>query len=92
MWPFIWRIISILAVNRSKEAILAQILNVATVPSKKTHIMYSALLSFSQLNSYLKYLEDRQLIIRINEDDAWMVTGAGREYLKQYKILANSLK
>jgi predicted transcriptional regulator len=54
--------------------------------------MYSALLSFSQLNSYLKYLEDRQLIIRINEDDAWMVTGAGREYLKQYKILANSLK
>ena len=54
--------------------------------------MYSALLSFSQLKSYLKYLEDRQLIIRINEDDAWMVTGAGREYLKQYKILANSLK
>jgi len=79
-------------VNRSKEGILAQILNIATTPVRKTQIMYGALLSFSQLNSYLKYLEDRHLIIKINKDEGWIITGAGREYLKQYQILANSLK
>lgn len=53
--------------------------------------MYKATLSFSQLKLHLEYLEERQLIRRVG-DDMWLVTEHGREYLKQYQIIANILQ
>jgi predicted transcriptional regulator len=79
-------------VKRSRIEIFSLILDAASAPARKMQIMYKTTLSFSQLKSYLEYLEGRGLIRKVKDDDVWLVTEAGREYLKQYQIIANILQ
>ena len=70
--------------NRSREDIVASILEIVLSPEKQTIIMYKANLSFSQLKSYMRLVQKTGLAERIGEDRLWMITDKGREYLQIY--------
>jgi predicted transcriptional regulator len=71
--------------NRSKEEILANMVEAALSPIKKTAIMYAANLSYAQLKLYLPLLEDKGLVqIR---DGRWVATERGRDFVSSYMML-----
>lgn len=77
--------------NRSKEALVADMLSVAaSSPVKKTLIMYKAALSYAQLQKYMQYLQDKGLIVRRDEGD-WAITEKGKAYLKVYRTMQQTL-
>jgi predicted transcriptional regulator len=59
------------------------ILKLATKGSKKTHIMYQANLSHSQLNKYLRILEERRLIKETVQ--GYVTTEVGSEFIKKFQ-------
>ena len=59
------------------------ILKLATKGSKKTHIMYQANLSHSQLNKYLRILEERRLIKETVQ--GFITTKVGGEFIKKFQ-------
>lgn len=59
------------------------ILKLATKGCKKTHIMYQANLSHSQLNKYLRILEERRLIKETVQ--GYVTTKVGREFIKKFQ-------
>ncbi|MGI0020733.1 MAG: winged helix-turn-helix domain-containing protein [Nitrososphaera sp.] len=75
---------------RPREAIIADILQIATEPTKSTRIVYLANLSNSQFSSYMRFLQDRRLIKK-REDKTWLITGRGKEYLMVYSALRRIL-
>jgi predicted transcriptional regulator len=71
--------------NRSKEEILANILEAALSPIKKTTILYKANLSYAQLKMYLSFLERRGLIQSRN--GWWAATEKGKDFVSSYKMI-----
>ena len=69
--------------SRSKEDIVAEILNLASSPVKQTHIMYRVGLSYTQLKIYLPMMQAKEMIVK-TEDEMWLATVRGREYLRVY--------
>lgn len=69
-------------VNRSREEIIASMLECVSAPIPQTSIMYRANLSYTQLRSYLRFLLERNLIT--TRDGMWVATERGREYLAAY--------
>lgn len=65
---------------------MADMLSAAKEPVNKTALMYSARMSFAQLNPYLNYLVDKQLIE--SEDGKWVITNKGRVFLSMYQLVA----
>ncbi len=79
--------------RRDRLYIIAEILNVAREGSLKTQIMYSANLSFAQLNEYISFLLKMNLL-RINMDEEktiYRTTGKGLKYLQNYEEIAQLL-
>lgn len=79
--------------RRDRLYIIAEILNVAREGSLKTQIMYSANLSFAQLNEYISFLLKMKLL-RINTDETkkiYKTTGKGLKYLQNYEEIAQLL-
>jgi predicted transcriptional regulator len=60
--------------RRDKLVIMAEIIDIARKGASKTHIMFKANLSFSQLNQYLSALCQSNLLEKFTSD--------GREYYK----------
>lgn len=79
------RYCSALENKRSKEDIVAKILETSLAPANQTAIMYSANLSFSQLRYYVRLLDERHLIEK--KEGKWSTTQRGRQYLKAYEEL-----
>jgi predicted transcriptional regulator len=82
------------SVNRTRVEILANILQVASNRTLKTHIMYRANLSHRQLEKYLSFLETNGMLERVLDEDAIMkyrVTQKGVEFLKDYERLSSYL-
>lgn len=71
--------------KRSREDIVANILEVTSLPVNQTMIMYRANMSFSQLREYMRLLQRQQLIEK--KGGKWVTTTRGREYLKAYAEL-----
>lgn len=73
---------------RSREDIVKAILTTCRTPAKKTWIMYSARLSYTQLEEYIKlvFLE-RELIDYKPSNAEYILNGKGREYLKNLEKL-----
>lgn len=71
---------------RSREEILANILEIALSPIKKTAIMFSANLSYAQLVRYLQLLENKDLIQIQNGH--WVATEKGREFVNAYSAMS----
>ena len=70
--------------NRDRISIIAAILEAANSGSSKTHIMFSANLSFSLLEKYLNVSLNAGFV-KV-EGPIYKLTNRGQEYLKQYKL------
>lgn len=76
---------------RSRMDIASEILEIAEGGALKTRIMYSAFLSFPQLNDYLDVLVESGLLEYFNDEKEYMTTDKGRHFIKKYKETADML-
>jgi predicted transcriptional regulator len=70
------RILSVKSARRDKLSIIAEMLEIAKENVLKTQIIYKANLSFTQLNDYLKFILDNDLISRTKTEgkEIYLVT------------------
>ena len=76
--------------RRSNIEIIADMLRVGENGAGKTEIMYSANMSYSQIQRYLDYLVSEDFINRVNMDNtmvAYQVTESGLKLLKAIDTL-----
>ena len=75
--------------RRDQICIIADILNIAKQGALKTQIMYKANLSFTQLNNYLTYLIEYNLITETTNEgkETYIITKKGLDYLRKQKEL-----
>jgi predicted transcriptional regulator len=69
---------------RSRTDIIAMILQAAMNGATKTRLMYSAYLSYAQVQEYLQYLLERRLISLEETTHAYSLTEQGLHFLKVY--------
>jgi len=69
--------------NRCGLEIVGDMLSIALVKVRKTRIMYQANLSYVQLEKYLKFLLEGDLM-QCDQDSCYLVTQKGRDFLKTY--------
>jgi predicted transcriptional regulator len=77
--------------RRDKLVIMAEIVDIAKKGTSKTHIMFKANLSFSQLNQYLALLSQASLLEKFsfNGKEIYKATQKGTEFMqKQYQIIS----
>ena len=67
--------------NRSRTEIVGNILDAANGGTTKTKIMYSAFLSYNQLNEYLSILIENNLIEYLDGTKTFKTTEKGLNYL-----------
>jgi predicted transcriptional regulator len=79
--------------RRDRLYIIAEILTISKGGCLKTQIMYRANLSFAQLNEYLSFLIQMDLLKVKNENrrNTYTTTAKGKKYLEKYKDLENLL-
>ena len=80
--------------RRSNVEIIADMLRVGEKGAGKTEIMYSANMSYIQLQKYLDYLVNQGFINKVNMDNtmvAYQVTGSGLKLLKAIDTLMEML-
>ena len=75
--------------NRSREEILAKMLETCLFPVKRTTIIYGAALSFAQLKMYMQLLDRTQLIEQVEVEGVshYVATTKGKEFLKAYQTV-----
>lgn len=80
--------------RRDRLYIIAEILNIAREGSLKTQIMYSANLSFAQLNEYLSFLLEMKLleVVTGNERTFYKTTAKGIKFLQNYEEISSLLR
>lgn len=80
--------------RRGRLSIIADILDVAQKGALKTRIMYGASLSFSQLNDYLPFLLDSNLLKVIDNPNKslYKTTNKGLKYLQYYMEIGELVK
>ena len=79
--------------RREKLLILAEIVGVAKQGALKTHIMYKANLSFTQLNQYLLFLSNAGLLEECsrNGQAIYKTTQKGLEFLQRQQHVMDLL-
>ena len=80
--------------RRSNIEIIADMLRVGENGAGKTEIMYSANMSYSQIQKYLDYLVNQGFINKVNMDNtvvAYQVTDSGLKLLKAIDTLMEML-
>lgn len=70
---------------RDRLDIIADILQAASREAKKTQIMYQANLSYKVLQKYLNDVTDASLIEFQGENQSYLITSKGQDYLLAYK-------
>jgi predicted transcriptional regulator len=81
--------------RRSNIEIIADMLRVGENGAGKTEIMYSANMSYSQIQKYLEYLVNQGFINKVSLDNtmvAYQVTETGLKLLKAIDTLINMLE
>lgn len=82
--------------NKKREMIfvIAEILEIAKKEAAKTHIMYNANLTFRQINEYLKFMLEINLLEASVENDrkVYKVTEKGIDFLRRSYELTEFLK
>ncbi len=80
--------------RRDKLYIMAEILGIAKEGALKTQVMYRANLSFTQLNCYLGFMLEINLLekIRKNDKDIYKSTEKGLDFLQRYYQIAKLLR
>ena len=79
--------------RRDKLAIVANILEIAQDGTLKTQIMYKASLSFVQLNEYLEYMLQNNLLnkLEINNREVYISTKKGLDFIQRHSELTELL-
>ena len=80
--------------RRSNIEIIADMLRVGESGAGKTEIMYSANMSYSQIQKYLDYLVSQGFITKVDMDNtmiAYQVTESGLKLLKAIDTLMEML-
>ena len=79
--------------RREKQVILAEIAGIAKKGASKTHIMYKANLSFSQLKLYLSFLLQSGLLEKFeqNKRAVYKTTQKGLKFLEGQKKVMDML-
>jgi predicted transcriptional regulator len=74
--------------------IMTEILKIAKEGILKTQIMYKANLSFTQLNDYLKFMLNNNLINQTNIEgkEVYVITEKGLNFLQRHNELTKLLK
>jgi predicted transcriptional regulator len=67
-----------------------EILNISKEGAKKTHVMYRANLSHSQLEKYLGILMDKKLLGI--DDGLYVITEKGKEFVKKFVEIQSILE
>ncbi len=82
------------AKRRDKLQIMAEVLEIAAEGALKTQIMYRANLSFTQLNSYLEFMQEIEVLQKIkdNSKDIYKSTKKGIDFLERYREIAELIK
>ena len=80
--------------RRGRLSIIAKVLDVARRGAIKTRIMYRASLSFVQLNEYLSFLLDVNLLEAVENPKrrSYKTTNKGLQYLQSYMEIGELLK
>jgi predicted transcriptional regulator len=80
-------------IRRDKLDIILRILDVGSVPVKKTHILYKAGINFYQLSRYLDLLQKTGMIEQINEPfAAYRTTEKGRVLINLFNGIESEAK
>jgi len=81
------------AKRRDKLVIMAEIIDIAKSGSSKTHIMFKANLSFSQLNEYLAALSRANLLEKLTQDgrEIYKPTERGLEFMQMQQAIISLL-
>ena len=77
---------------RDRLDIIADILQVAMHEAKKTQIMYQANLSYKVLQRYLNEVTDASLLQFKGENQSYLTTSKGQDYLSAYKEYSRTNK
>ena len=80
--------------KRGRLGIIYEILSICSkAPTKKTHIMYKANLSYDQLRKYLNLLINMQLLEEhtTNNGKKYHINGKGRRFKNEFQKLQNLL-
>ena len=81
--------------RRSNIEIIADMLRIGENGAGKTEIMYSANMSYSQIQKYLDYLVNQGFVHKVNMDNtmiAYQVTESGLKLLKAIDTLMSMLE
>ena len=78
--------------NRSRTEIVGNILDAANGGTSKTKIMYSAFLSYSQLNEYLSILIENNLLEYLDGTNKFKTTEKGLIFLKIHNEIGEFLQ
>jgi predicted transcriptional regulator len=70
---------------RSKIEIINSMLRSINSGATKTHIMYRAYMSYSQLTEYLELLQDRRLIVYDAQSQLYGLTEKGLKFMNAYE-------
>jgi predicted transcriptional regulator len=76
---------------RSRADIIAMILQSAMNGATKTRLMYSAYLSYAQVQEYLRFLKERQLLNFEEESQQYTLTEQGLRFLRVYDEISGIL-
>jgi predicted transcriptional regulator len=76
---------------RSRADIIAMILQSAMNGATKTRLMYSAYLSYAQVQEYLRFLRERQLLSFEEESQQYKLTEQGLRFLRVYDEISGIL-
>ncbi len=76
--------------NRSRTEIVGSILDAANGGRSKSKIMYTAFLSYSQLNEYLSILIENNLLEYLDRDNKFKTSDKGLFFLEYIMKLENS--
>jgi predicted transcriptional regulator len=78
--------------NRSRTEIVSSILDAANGGTTKTKIMYTAFLSYNQLNEYLSLLIENNLIEYLDGTNKFKTTEKGLFFLKVHNEIGELLQ
>ncbi len=78
--------------NRSRTEIVGSILDAANGGTTKTKIMYTAFLSYNQLNEYLSLLIENNLIEYLDGTNKFKTTEKGLFFLKMHNEIGELLR
>ena len=80
--------------RRDKLYIVSEILEIARDGSLKTQIMYRANLSFTQLNDYLRFMLQINLLEKVlmNDREMYRATEKGLDFLQRYREINELLR